>query len=51
MLASGNANGADEVAAYAFYALVLGVAIQLVVAVREGRKRSPASDSSTSEPS
>jgi hypothetical protein len=39
LLVSGNSSMADEIAVYAFYALVIGVAIQIAVAVREERKR------------
>jgi len=44
LLASGNASSANEVAAYAFYALVVGIAIQAITIVRERKKRSQPDD-------
>ena len=49
LLASGNASGANEVAAYAFYALVVGIAIQAITIVRERKKRSQPDDDSGSK--
>ncbi len=42
LLVSGNSLAANEVAVYAFYALVIGVAIQISIVVREERKRTRA---------
>ena len=49
ILASGNANSANEVAAYAFYALVVGIAIQAITILRERRKRSQPDDGNGSK--
>ncbi len=45
LLISGRSNDADSVANYAFYSLVLGIAIQVTVTVRESRKHSHPTDS------
>ena len=45
LLSIGRPNDADNVANYAFYFLVLGIAIQLVVTIRESRKHSQPNDS------
>lgn len=45
LLAIGRQDDANNVANYAFYALVLGIAIQIGVVVRDGRKRSRSADS------
>jgi hypothetical protein len=39
MLASGSEALANEVAIYAYYSLVVGVALQLAAFIREGRRR------------
>jgi hypothetical protein len=44
LLAIGRPNEANVVADYAFYALVLGIAIQVGVIVWEGRKHSQSND-------
>jgi hypothetical protein len=44
LLAIGRSNEADNVANYAFYSLVLGIAIQVGVVIRESRKHSHSSD-------
>ncbi len=41
-LALGNSSVANEVAVYAFYAVVIGVVLQIVIVVREERKRTRA---------
>jgi hypothetical protein len=48
LLVSGNSSMADEIAIYAFYALVIGIVIQIVIAVREERKRTRTGNSSGS---
>jgi hypothetical protein len=45
LLTTGRTNDANNVANYAFYSLVLGIAIQVVVTTRESRKHSHPSDS------
>ncbi len=45
LLTTGRPKEADDVANYAFYSLVLGIAIQVGVVIRESRKRSHSSDS------
>jgi len=45
LLTTGKPNEADNVANYAFYSLVLGIAIQVIVTIRESRKHSHPSDS------
>ena len=45
LLVVGRSNDADNVANYAFYSLVVGVAIQVGVVIRESRKHSHSSDS------
>ncbi len=47
LLVSGNSSAANEAAIYAFYALVIGIAIQVGVVVREERKRARADSGST----
>ncbi len=47
LLAGANSRAANEVAVYAFYALVIGVAIQVGVVVREERKRTRPGSGST----
>jgi len=44
LLTTGKPNEADNVANYAFYSLVLGIAIQVIVTIRESRKHSHPSD-------
>ncbi len=46
-LALGNSPVANEVAVYAFYAVVIGVVLQIVIVVREERKRTRADSGST----
>jgi len=48
LLESSNASFANEIAGYAFYALVIGLAIQVGIAVREERKRSHSSNNNRS---
>jgi hypothetical protein len=50
LLATGRPNDAGNVANYAFYSLVLGIAIQVVVTIRESRKHSHPSDSRPPDP-
>jgi len=38
-LVHGDSSFADQIAIYAFYALVIGIAVQIGVAIREERKR------------
>ena len=45
LLAIGRPNDADSIANYAFYSLVLGIAIQVAVTIRESRKHSHPTDS------
>ena len=45
LLTTGKPNEADNVANYAFYSLVLGIAIQVIVTIRESRKHSHPPDS------
>ena len=45
LLVEGNSGLANEVSVYAFYALVIGVAIQVGVVVREERKRTRTANS------
>jgi hypothetical protein len=45
LLATGRPNEANNVANYAFYSLVLGIAIQVGVVVRESRKHPHPSNS------
>jgi hypothetical protein len=45
LLTTGRSNDADNFANYAFYSLVLGIAIQVGVVLRESRKHSNPSDS------
>jgi hypothetical protein len=45
LLTTGRPNEADDIANYAFYSLVLGIAIQIGVAVRESRKHPHPNDS------
>ena len=40
LLAAGRPDDANNVAVYAFYAIILGIAIQIGVIVSEGRKHS-----------
>jgi hypothetical protein len=51
LLVYGNPSTANELAIYAFYALVIGVAIQIGVVVREERKRTRAGSEGSSESS
>jgi hypothetical protein len=44
LLVGGNSGRANEVSVYAFYALAIGVAIQVGVVVREERKRTRTSN-------
>jgi hypothetical protein len=48
LLAAGVPDEADNVAIYAFYSLVLGVAIQIGAVVWDGRKHSRSNDNSPS---
>jgi hypothetical protein len=50
LLTTGRPNEADNVANYAFYSLVLGIAIQVIVTIRESRKHSHPSDSRPPDP-
>ncbi len=45
LLTTGRPNEANNVANYAFYSLVLGIAIQVGVVIRESRKHPHSSDS------
>ena len=45
LLTTGRPNEADSIANYAFYSLVLGIAIQIGVVIRESRKNSRSGDS------
>ncbi len=51
LLVSGNSSAANEAAIYAFYALVIGIAIQVGVVVREERKRTRADSDGDSKDS
>ncbi len=51
LLALARTSEANNVADYAFYSLVLGIAIQIGVAVREERKHSHRHDDNPSDPS
>ncbi len=51
LLVSGNSYAANEIAVYAFYALAIGVAVQLGVVIREERKRARANRESQPKPS
>jgi hypothetical protein len=50
LLTTGRPNEADNVANYAFYSLVLGIAIQVIVTIRESRKHSHPSDNRPPDP-
>jgi hypothetical protein len=50
LLAIGRPKDADNVANYAFYSLVLGIAIQVIVTMWESRKHSQPTDSRPPEP-
>ena len=50
LLVIGQPNDADNVANYAFYSLVLGIAIQVIVTIRESRKHSHPIDSRPPDP-
>jgi hypothetical protein len=50
LLAISRPNDADNVANYAFYSLVLGIAIQVIVTIRESRKHSHPSDNRPPDP-
>jgi hypothetical protein len=50
LLAIGRQKEADNIANYAFYSLVLGIAIQVIVTIRESRKHSHPSDSRPPDP-
>ena len=49
LLTTGRANDADNIANYAFYSLVLGIAIQVGVVIRESRKHAHSNDSRPSD--
>ena len=49
LLKSGGASYANEIASYAFYALVIGLAIQIGIVIREERKRSRSGDNNGSD--
>jgi hypothetical protein len=51
LLVSGNPSEANSVADYAFYALVLGIVIQIGVVVRESRKHTISNGDKSSGPS
>jgi hypothetical protein len=51
LLVAGRSDEANATAVYAFYALVLGIIIQVAVIVREGRKHSHSNDHKPSGPS
>jgi hypothetical protein len=51
LLASARTGEANNVADYAFYSLVLGIAIQIIVAIREERKHSHRRDNNPADPS
>jgi hypothetical protein len=46
LLVANKTNEANSIAGYAFYSLVIGIVIQVGVAVREGRKHSLSSSNS-----
>jgi hypothetical protein len=50
LLAIDRPNEADNVANYAFYSLVLGIAIQVIVTIRESRKHSHPGDNRPPDP-
>jgi len=50
-LALGNSPAANQIAVYAFYALLIGIAIQIGVVVREERKRTRAGRGTNPQPS
>ncbi len=50
LLVLGNSPVANEVAVYAFYAIVIGVVLQIVIVAREERKRTRATSQSGSQP-
>ena len=50
LLAIGRPKDADNVANYAFYSLVLGIAIQVIVTIRESRKHPHPGDSRPPDP-
>ncbi len=49
-LVLGNSSVANEVAVYAFYAVVIGVVLQMVIVVREERKRARADSRGDANP-
>ncbi len=51
LLVLGNSPVANEVAVYAFYAVVIGVVLQIVIVVREERKRTRADSGVTHQAS
>jgi hypothetical protein len=51
LLIAGRSVEANAAGVYAFYALVLGIVIQIGVIVREGRKHSRSSNNKPSSPS
>jgi hypothetical protein len=51
LLATGRSDDANATAVYAFYAIVLGIIIQVGFIVREGRKHSRPSDNKPPGPS
>jgi hypothetical protein len=50
LLTTGRPNEADNIANYAFYSLVLGITIQVIVTIRESRKHSHPSDNRPPDP-
>ncbi len=50
-LVLGNSSVANEVAVYAFYAVVIGLVLQVVIVVREERKRTRADSGVTRQAS
>ena len=51
LLVAGKTDEANNFADYAFYSLVIGIVIQIGVAVKEGRKHPLTNDHSSSSPS
>ena len=49
LLESRGAGYANEIASYAFYGLIIGLAIQIGIVIREERKRSHSGDNSGSD--
>jgi hypothetical protein len=50
LLTTGRPNDADNVANYAFYSLVLGIAIQVIITIRESWRHPHPSDSRPPDP-